>query len=230
MKKPARVPMACLLMLCAGAGALAAPRAAGGERYLFYLHGKILEDQGVPRPYNGKFGYYEYEKILQAFRERGFTVRSEIRPRDTQVLAYAGKVAGEVRELLRSGVPPGRITVVGASKGGVIAVFASALLQNRDLNFVFLACCHAAQLGALAHMGLQVAGNILSIYDDADDSGCGSCRDLFAAAGGSRLGRTREILLHVHLGHGILYRPLPEWLEPVCAWTVAGESGARPGK
>jgi hypothetical protein len=120
-----------------------------------------------------------------------------------------------------------------ASKGGVIAVFASALLQNRDLNFVFLACCHAAQLGALADMGLQVAGNILSIYDDADDTGCGSCRNLFAAAERTKqgqLGRTREILLHLHLGHGILYRPLSEWVEAVVAWAAAGESGARPGK
>ena len=65
---------------------------------------------------------------------------------------------------------------------------------------------------------MQVAGNILSIYDAADDTGCGSCRGFFTAAQGKKLGRTKEIVLHMGLGHGILYRPFPEWVEPVVAW------------
>jgi len=188
------------------------------DKYLFYLHGKILEDQGIPRPRSEKFGYYEYEKILQTFRNRGFTVRSEIRPANTEVAAFAEKVAGEVRQLLQSGVSPDCITVVGASKGGVIAILTSALLQNRDVNFVFLASCYDAALKRLQDQGLQVAGNILSIYDAADDTGCGSCRDFFNYAQGKRLGRSQEIVLQMGLGHGILYRPFPEWVEPAIAW------------
>jgi hypothetical protein len=188
------------------------------EKYLFYLHGRIIEDQGIPRPRSEKFGYYEYEKILEAFRNRGFTVRSEIRPANTEVRAYAEKTAEEVRQLLQTGVPPGRITVVGASKGGVIAIFVSALLQNRDVNFVFLACCHEALHKNLQGAGMRVAGNILSIYDATDATGCGSCQKFFASARGNKLGRTREIVLNLGLGHGILYRPLPEWVEPVVAW------------
>ncbi|HEX7503507.1 MAG TPA: alpha/beta hydrolase [Acidobacteriota bacterium] len=203
-------------------GVIPGSQAANAEKYLFYLHGKIIEDQGIPRPKSPKFGYYEYEKILSAFRRRGFTVRSEIRPENTEVRAYADKVAGEIKKLLLSKVPPGHITVVGASKGGVIAVSISALLQNRDINFVFLAGCYDATLRNFQDMNMQVAGNILSIYDAADDTGCGSCRNFFAMAQGKNLGRTREIVLHLGLGHGFLYRPLPEWVEPTVAW--AGEN------
>jgi hypothetical protein len=192
--------------------------AAGAEKYIFYLHGKIIEDQGIPKPLSKKFGYYEYKKILETFRNHGFTVHSEIRPPNTEAKAYAEKAAWEIRRLLRNGVPPDHITVVGASKGGVIAIFISALLQNPNIHFVFLASCHEAALKNLQDMRTQVAGNILSIYDSADDTGCGSCQDFFTSAQGKKLGRTKEIVLHMGLGHGILYRPLPEWIEPVIAW------------
>jgi hypothetical protein len=188
------------------------------EKHLFYLHGKIIEDQGISRPHSEKFGYYEYEKILEAFRRRGFVVHSEMRPPHTAVLAYAEKVAGEVRKLLRSGVPPGHISVVGASKGGMITIFVSALLQNRDINFVFISSCYNALLQNLKDSGMHVAGSILSIYDSADDTGCGSCQRFFDSAAEGKLKRSREIVLHMGLGHGILYRPLPEWLEPTAEW------------
>jgi hypothetical protein len=203
--------------------------ASTAEKYLFYLHGKIIEDQGIPRPRSEKFGYYEYEKILATFRNRGFTVRSEIRPAKTEVRAYAEKVAGEVHRLLQAGVPPGHITVVGASKGGVIAIITSALLHNRDVNFVFLACCYEAALKNLQDTGMQVAGNILSIYDSTDDTGCGSCQGFFTSALGKKLGSTKEIVLHMGLGHGILYRPLSEWVESVIAW-VNDKGAARAQK
>jgi hypothetical protein len=206
-----------MLLLAAASPA----RLTAGAKYLFYLHGKIIEDQGIPRPKSAKFGFYEYEKILETFRQRGFTVRSEIRPENTEARAYADKVAGEIRKLLLSGVPPDRITVVGASKGGVIAILTSALLQDREINFVFLACCYDATQRNLRDLNMRVAGNILSIYDAADDTGCGSCRNFFAMAQGENLGRTKEIVLHLGLGHGFLFRPLPEWVEPTVAW--AGE-------
>ena len=202
-----------------------ASQAAGAEKYLFYLHGKIIEDQGIPRPRSEKFGYYEYEKILETFRKRGFTVHSGMRPANTNVAAYAEKVAGEIKKILRTGVPPDRITVVGASKGGVIAILISALLQNPNIHFVFLANCYEAALKNLQEMRTQVAGNILSIYDSADDTGCGSCQDFFNSARGKKLGRTKEIVLNLGLGHGILYRPLPEWVEPVVAWASEAAKG-----
>lgn len=177
-----------------------------------------IEDQGIRRPESEGFGFYEFVKILEAFRERGYTVHSEMRPANTDARACAEKVAGEARKLLLSGVSPDRVTVIGASKGGIMAMLASALLQNRDVNFVFLSCCYDGATQLLQDSGMQVAGNMLSIYDDANDTGCGSCRRLFARSQGKNLGCTREIVLTSGLGHGILYRPLPEWLEPAAAW------------
>ena len=192
MKRVCALAVALYPVLFAQAAILPGNHASRAEKYLFYLHGKILEDQGIPRPRSERYGYYEYEKIVETFHSRGFTVRSEIRPPNTQVLAYAEKIAGEIRGLLRSGVAPGRITVVGASKGGVIAIFISALLQERDIHFVFLASCHEAVYRNLQEMGMRIAGNILSIYDAADDTGCGSCRNSLPPPGRNGWGATRK--------------------------------------
>ena len=60
-------------------------------------------------------------------------------------------------------------------------------------------------------------GNVLSIYDSADEY-AGSCADLFAYSEGKGLARHKEIVLHIGTGHGILYQPLDEWVLPVVAW------------
>ena len=49
--------------------------------YLFYLHGRIVEEGR--RPTSPQFGVYEYDKILETFRARGFVVISEQRPKGT---------------------------------------------------------------------------------------------------------------------------------------------------
>ena len=63
------------------------------------------------------------------------------RPSGTDVVVYAEKVVGQVEQLLAAGVPPGHITVIGFSKGGMIAVYACSKLARKDVNFVFMACC-----------------------------------------------------------------------------------------
>jgi hypothetical protein len=47
--------------------------------YLIYLHGKIIEDQGIPAV-SPEFGEYEYEKILETLNGYGFVVISKQRP------------------------------------------------------------------------------------------------------------------------------------------------------
>ncbi len=85
-------------------------------RYLIYLHGAIIERAGV-RPTHPKFGVYEYQKVLEAFAERGFLVISEARPDGTDGMLYAATVADQVGALMNGGVSPEHITVVGFSKG-----------------------------------------------------------------------------------------------------------------
>jgi hypothetical protein len=178
-------------------------------RYLFYLHGKIVE-QGI-RPTSEKFGVYEYEQILDTFRQSGFVVISEQRKKDTDVEQYAAKVAVQVRRLLRAGVPPRHVTVVGASQGSWMAMLASTYLENRDLNFVLIAACSAED--AFLRM-VNLHGNVLSIYERSDLAQ--SCEKFRADATG--LGEYREVEVNTGLRHGFLYRPLKEWVEPTLAW------------
>jgi acetyl esterase/lipase len=183
-----------------------------GARYLIYLHGRIIEEQGT-RAVSPVHGAYEYEQILAALAAGGYTVISDVRPRGTDADEYAAKVAGQVGALLKAGVPPGHVTVVGASKGGGIAVLTSALVRNRDVNFVVLAGCGAGNAGRPTPP--DVWGHILSIYDSKDD-GVTSCQRLFERSTG--LGRHREIVTQVGIGHGLLYRPFKEWVGPTIAW------------
>ena len=98
-------------------------------RYLFYLHGAIIERAGE-RPTHPVFGVYEYRKILETFADRGLIVISEARPAGTEAAEYAAKVAQQVRTLLAAGVPPDHVTVAGFSKGGGIAILASSSLAR----------------------------------------------------------------------------------------------------
>ncbi|MCS5636764.1 MAG: alpha/beta hydrolase, partial [Myxococcota bacterium] len=99
------------------------------SRYVFYLHGKIIEDSGR-RPRHPRFGTYEYDAILETLEKRGYVVISEKREPKSQVGVHANKTAEQIEALLSKGVPPDRITVVGFSKGGRIAQAVSAKVKT----------------------------------------------------------------------------------------------------
>jgi len=187
------------------------------RRYLFYLHGRILEDQGLPA-ISPEYGEYQYQEILSVLESYGYVVISEQRPKNADGWKYAQRTARQVTELLTTGVPPGSITVVGASKGASIAAVASSLVDNTEVNYVLLGSCHPTLIDEWKQEGLTLSGNVLAIYDFADVEYSGSCEELFSLSEGKGLGRHDEILLHVGTGHGILYKPLPEWVLPTVKW------------
>lgn len=180
-------------------------------RYLFYLHGAIVEDQG-PRGVSPRFGAYDYPGIIAAFRRAGLIVESEVRPRGTDVNAYADKVARQVRAMLARGVAPSHITIVGASKGAVITALVSTRLRQPHVRYVMLANCND-WLIRTHHP--RLTGELLSIYEASDQTG-GSCDKL--AARSPELSRYREVRLTTGLGHGMVYRPLREWMVPAVSW------------
>lgn len=186
------------------------------RRYLFYLHGKILEDQGLPA-ISPVFGEYEYESILEAFAGYGFVVISEQRSKNTDSVAYASRVAGQVAKLLNAGVPEANITIVGASKGAGIAIYVSHSLEGQAINYVLLAICHPDIVENLIQNKINLNGDVLSIYDSVDEY-AGSCQELFAYSKGKGIERYDEIVLQVGTGHGVLYKPLDEWVLPVIQW------------
>jgi hypothetical protein len=180
------------------------------SRYLFYLPGRIVEAGNI-RPVSERFGAYEYQDIVDALEQHGFVVISEPRNKDSDVEIYAAKVAKQVRLLLHAGVPASHITVVGASQGSWITMFASTYLKNRDLNFVVIAGCSADD-GLLKLVNLH--GNVLSIYEGSDQAG--SCRRYRDDATGLR--DYKEVELNTGLRHGFIYRPLNEWVQPTVRW------------
>ncbi len=182
-----------------------------GAHYLFYLHGRIIEERGI-RPTDERYGVYEYEQILEALSREGFIVISEARPRGTDPREYARKVVGQIQTLLRENVPPRNITVVGASKGAVITLLASTALKNREANFVVMANCND---WVMENFEIDLYGRVLSIYDYKDEFGQ-TCQKFFDKAKG--LSSRKEIVVRLGTGHAMLYKPLREWIEPAVEW------------
>ncbi len=137
---------------------------------------------------------------------------SEQRPAGAASDSFAIHVARQVDSLIRLGVSPKAITVVGFSKGGWIAILASSRLQNTDVSFVFMAACGP---WAFERPDLHVAGRLLSIYETSDSLGV-SCAPMFARR--SPGSKVREIALNLSLGHGTFFQPRSAWLAPVMAW------------
>ncbi|MGH9750649.1 MAG: DUF4386 family protein [Candidatus Polarisedimenticolia bacterium] len=186
------------------------PRADAKAEYLFYLHGRIVQEQGRA-PVSPEHGPYRYDAILEGFAAAGFVVVGEVRPRGMEPPAYAERVAGQIRRLLEAGVPGRRITVVGASMGGHIAMLVSGRLKSREVGFVILGICDPDTRAPTG--GLH--GEVLSIFEGSDELG-GSCAPLFDRA--ADLGRHAELRLDTGLRHGFLYRPLPAWMGPAIRW------------
>jgi hypothetical protein len=120
-------------------------------------------------------------------------------------------VARQIERLRKAGVPAERITVIGASKGGSLAVGTAAAVAHPSVSYVVLAGCGKETVG----LGPRLHGRVLSVFD-SQDRFAPSCRATFAAA--PALSASREVVLELGLDHGLLYAPRPEWVDPALAW------------
>jgi len=182
------------------------------DKYLIYIHGKIMEEQGVGAV-SPDFGRYEFEEILEYFADAGFIVIGEVRSGPTDVVAYSNRVVGQVGTLLDAGVPSENINIVGFSKGAWIVLLASAKLADPDIRIVPIAVCGPE---ANEDPRLDLRGRVLSIYERSDDYGS-SCRPLVE----SSLGVTafREIEMNTGEKHGAFYVADPAWMDAIISWS-----------
>ena len=209
-----------LITVCVTLLALVAFADEAGPRHLIYLHGRIIQDTQSARPRHPEFGYYELEQILATFRERGFVVTGEIRPKKASLDESADRVVDQIRRLRSSGVPASRITVVGGSMGAAIALRASLRLQDPEVSFSVLGACMSQSVPLLlAEYGAVPAGRILAIREKSDETS-GPCPAWSDDATSRATLVVREIVLDTGLRHGFLYRPLREWVEPVVDWAT----------
>lgn len=181
------------------------------KHYLFYLHGLIVEEAGV-RPKSEEHGYYEYELILEELAKEGFTVISEARKKGTEIMPYAENIASQIKKLLTNKVSPANITIVGASKGGIISAYVSTMLREKGINYVFLAGLFEK---CLKDANLKLYGNVLSIHDRSDKLSMTPTLYFQRSEG---LGQFEEIVLALDIGHGLIYRPYREWIDPLLSW------------
>lgn len=184
---------------------------AEGIHYVFYLHGQIVEGSQSD-PVSESYGRYEYSRIIDYFKNKGYVVISERRPQNTEVKSYALKIVEKIDSLKKTGIPSSAITVIGASKGAVIAMQVSDLLKDKNVRYVLLAGC-SEMVKDVYHFNLY--GNILSIYEKSDPVGR-SCKEIKAASSG--ISKFKEIQLTTGKMHGFIYRPIDEWVQPACEW------------
>jgi dienelactone hydrolase len=125
-----------------------------------------------------------------------------------------GTLDSWVRRLVNAGVAPGRITLVGFSRGGQLTATASAGLASLGINTALLATCEKGDFVRDPRgPSLILGGNLLSIYETSDT--LGSCAKLAAR---SHLASFQEVAISTGKGHGAFFQPLSAWLEPLKAW------------
>ncbi|QGY39663.1 hypothetical protein GM415_05870 [Pseudodesulfovibrio cashew] len=219
-----------VLVLLTAASGFAAPfetvlkTANTTDKYLFYLHGAILEETGK----NGvspRYGPYLYDNIVKEYEDRGLVVIEEVRGR-VNPYRYADRIIGQIRRLKAAGVPPDNITVAGFSKGGHIALLIASSLGDPAVGFVIMAGCGHGQGGYLFDQflkrkrGARLKGRLYSIYAGSDMV-AGSCRQATAQSSGKGL-TFRETRIKSNKGHGLFYQPRPEWIQPTAIFAKGG--------
>jgi predicted esterase len=177
------------------------------QHYLIYLHGKIVEEKGAPRPVDARFGVYDLPALSDALGSRGAVVISQQRPKDTDYIAFAGSVVSQVEKLVAAGVPEDHIAVVGFSKGGAIALRVSSFLRRPNVRFVLLAGCWRED-----EPQVSLTGRVLSIREKSDELAPHSCRPLAGRA--EKPTSFEEIVIDTGKSHGAFYLPRAVWTKP----------------
>lgn len=195
-----------LLMIFSAAGF-----AADSTHHVFFLHNKILEDM-PDSAFNQQYGVYEYTGIIKALRERGYIVYADERPFGTDPDQYSWVVARQVDSLLKLGVEPGRITIVGSGKGALITMLSSSHIRKDEVRYILLSGCNDIVAN---YFHIDLFGTILSVTEKSDNVWI-SCDAIKNASTG--VYKFKEVELHTGLKNGYLYKPMDEWLSLVYDW------------
>lgn len=200
-------------------------------RYMFLMFGLQTEFLG-PDSFNQMYQKrYETTALAKAFSERGYTVITEIRPRNTVEEDYSNKITTQVRQLISQGVKAENIVVAGHSKGAVLTLFSAGKLADPKLNFVVMAGCALPSTTRIANVNPRQLfvdliekyapksqGRMLSVYDKEDNE-FQTCQEYAKVAPGLKL--TEKVIdtgSAPGKGHSAFYTPDSRWLEIVSDW------------
>ncbi len=183
------------------------------DRFILFLHNRFLEEHGLDESHP-EFGRTEYKEILREFKQSGFNVISEKRDRNVNARDHALVIVNQVDSLISNGTDPEKITIVGTSKGGYIAQYVSTFANNSKLNFVFVASFRDTDIEDIPE--INYCGNILTIYENTDPFGVSAIKR--KENSDCKIRHFKELELYTGLGHGFLFKPLKEWIEPTIKW------------
>lgn len=185
--------------------------AADSTHHVFFLHNKILEDM-PDSAFNQQYGFYEYESIISSLADRGYIVYTEQRSYGTDPDQYSWLVAKKVDSLLKLGVSPENITVVGSGKGALITMLTSSHIRKNNVKYIVLSGCN--QLVA-RYFHIDLHGTFLSVHERTDNVWV-SCDAIKESSTGVYF--FKEVELNTGLKNGYLYKPMDEWLTLVYDW------------
>lgn len=183
------------------------------KKHIYYLHGRIIEIQGK-NAVSEEYGKYEFDSIVNALSGSKNSVSAEVRTENVDYLEYAKIVSKEIDSIVKLGVKPIDITVIGASKGAIIASHISNINVN-PINYVFLAGNNKYQE---THNNWKFHGQVLCIYD-LSDTIAGRNYDYWKN-NENYTTKFEQLEIKTHLGHGFVYKPLDVWIEPTRKWIL----------
>jgi len=183
------------------------------QRYIFFFHNKFVQENPLNATHP-EYGKAEYNEILESFRKDNFIVFSEKRKKNTNAAEYAEKIVKQVKALIKKGVPPNHITVIGTSQGGYIAQYVSTYLSNSDVNFVFIGCFRDVDIQEIPD--INFCGNILTIYEKSDIYGVSAIKRKETSK--CKIDHFKEIELNTGLKHGFLFKAADNWITPSKKW------------
>lgn len=186
------------------------------KKYIYYLHGRIIEIQGK-NAVSEEYGIYEFDSIVNIFRDSNSIVIAEVRGENVGYVQYANKVSKEIDSLVKLGIKSKDITVIGASKGAIIASNISSINSN-PINYVFLAGNNDYQEEL---NDWKFHGQVLCFYDDSDTI-AGKNYDYWKNKPNYTT-KFEQIKINKKLGHGFLYKPYKDWVEPTKKWIFKQE-------
>ena len=192
---------------------LFACRNENDERFIFFLHNRFLEEHEL-NELHPEFGRAEYNEIIAEFEKSGLSVISEKRKGNVNAREYAVGIVYQIDSLIKTGIEPQKITIVGTSKGGYIAQYISTLANNQNLNFVFIASFRNNDIQNIPE--INYCGNILTIYEKSDPFGVSALERKKTSS--CEIKHFEEIELNTGMGHGFLFKTLKEWIEPTIKW------------
>ena len=180
-------------------------------KHVFYLHGMIIEVQGV-NAVSDVFGPYKYEDIIDSLKSTGYQVHSEVRTTKTDFNVFCQKISQQINQLINDGVAPNDISVIGASKGAMMAMQISSSTTH-PVNYILLG---ANSDRTEKNFNWKLHGRILGIYEQSDTV---AGKDYsYWIDRSSEAKEFQQLKINTGLGHGFLYRPISAWLGPAKDW------------